>query len=258
MNDLHYRIKGSGPALVLLHGFMESREIWNHFLPALTRNFSVVMIDLPGHGRSNNTDNVHTMPVMAQAVKQILDKENIQNCTMAGHSMGGYVTLAFARLFPELLNGLVLLHSHPDEDDAETIKNRDRSIEIVRKNKGSFISSFIPSLYHEPNQEKFKEEINRQIEIASSMAPEGIIAAQEGMKQRESFVDLLEKISIPVFFIIGKKDARANLPALLEHIGRPSHSEAMLLDNVGHMGFLEASNEVLSSLQHFAIKCSGV
>jgi pimeloyl-ACP methyl ester carboxylesterase len=198
------------------------------------------------------------MPMMAESVKKILDKENIHQCTMMGHSMGGYVTLAYAALYPEALNGLVLLHSHPDADTSEAAKNRERAIELIRNDKGGFISSFIPSLYYEPNREHFREQINRQIEIARSMKPESIIAAQQGMKQRKSSVTLIETIQVPILFIIGKQDTRANLPRLLEHLGRPAHSEALILDRVGHMGFLEASHEILSTLHHFAVKCSGV
>lgn len=258
MNSVHYQIKGSGPAIVLLHGFMESMEMWHPFLPSLTKDFSVVMIDLPGHGKSQCIDKVHSMPLMAKQVKKVLDKENIYRCTMIGHSMGGYVSLAFGRSYPEYLNGLVLFHSHPDKDNEEAKKNRERTIEIVKKDKAGFISRFVSSLYHEPNRERLKFKIERQQEVAGNMKPEGITAALEGMKARESAVSFLEETSIPILFIIGKQDSRANHKRLLEHIGRPSHSEALILDQVGHMGFHEAEHVTLNTIHNFALKCAGL
>lgn len=258
MNSVHYQIKGSGPAIVLLHGFMESLEMWHPFLPSLTKDFSVVMIDLPGHGKSKCFDDVHSMPLMAEQVKKVLAKENISHCTMIGHSMGGYVSLAFGKSYPEYLNGLVLFHSHPDKDTEEAKRNRERTIEIVKKDKAGFISNFVRSLYHEPNRDKLKYKIERQQEIAKKMKPEGIIAALKGMKDRESTVGFLEETNIPVLFIIGKQDSRANHERLLKHIGRPAHSEALILDQVGHMGFHEAEHVTLNTIHSFALKCAGL
>jgi pimeloyl-ACP methyl ester carboxylesterase len=258
MNSVHYQIKGSGPAIVLLHGFMESMEMWHPFLPSLTKDFSVVMIDLPGHGKSKCIDETHSMPLMAEQVKKVLDKENIYQCTIIGHSMGGYVSLAFGRSYPGYLNGLVLFHSNPDEDSEEAKNNRERTIEIVKNDKAGFISSFVSSLYYEPNREKLKYRIERQQEIAKTMKPEGIIAALKGMKVRESSTEFLETTTIPILFIIGKQDSRANHKRLLQHIGRPSHSEALLLDQVGHMGFHEAEHVTLNTIHSFALKCAGL
>ncbi len=258
MNKIHYQIKGSGPDIVLLHGFMESLEMWHPFLPSLTKDFSVVMIDLPGHGKSKCLDEVHSMPLMAEQVKKILEKENISKCTMVGHSMGGYVALAFAKEYPEYLNGLSLFHSHPFPDTEEARRNRARTIEIVEQDKAGFISSFVSSLYFEENRDRLKQKIERQKEIAREMKPEGITAALKGMKEREGSLDFLAETNIPMLFIAGKKDTRADLDKLLKAVALPSHSEVLILDRVAHMGFYEAPDKTLNTLHYFALKCSGL
>ncbi len=258
MNKIHYQIKGSGPDIVLLHGFMESLEMWHPFLPSLTKDFSVVMIDLPGHGRSKCLEEVHSMPLMAEQIKKVLDKENIRKCTLVGHSMGGYVALAFAKKHPEYLNGLSLFHSHPFPDTEEARRNRTRTIELVEQDKSGFISSFVSSLYFEENRERLKPEIERQKEIAREMDPDGIIAALKGMKERPGSMDFLAQTDIPVLFIAGKKDTRADIDKLMTAIATPAHSEALILDKVAHMGFHEATNETLNTLHYFALKCSGL
>ncbi|MCF8330835.1 MAG: alpha/beta fold hydrolase [Bacteroidales bacterium] len=258
MNKIHYRIKGTGPALVLLHGFMESSEMWHPFLPSLVKDFSVVMIDLPGHGKSYNLGSIHSMEAMAETVKSVLNKESISKCTMTGHSMGGYVGLAFAKKYPTNLNGLVLLHSHPDEDSEEARKNRDKTIDIIKKDKKDFISTFIPSLYFEINRKPLIHKIEKQIQIARSMKPEGIIAALRGMKERKSSVDFLHKTNIPVLFIVGKQDSRVNINRLLELIAIPEHCECLILGHVAHMGFHEAEYKTMSTIHHFGLKCAKV
>ncbi|MFO8086784.1 MAG: alpha/beta hydrolase [Bacteroidales bacterium] len=258
MNSLHYQIKGSGPPMVLLHGFMESLDLWQPYLPSLTKDFSVVMINLPGHGNSPVLSDTHSMDMMAKEVKKILDKEHINRSTIIGHSMGGYVSLEFARLFPDYLNGITLFHSHPDADTAEAKNNRDRTIELVRQKKENFISTFIPSLYAEANRNHLKTTIDQQIKKARTMSAQGIIAALKGMKERQSAVELIQTLNLPFLFIVGKQDSRIRYERMLEIIGMPKHSEALLLEKVGHMGFHEAEYECMTSIHNFVRKCSRV
>ena len=258
MNTIHYEIKGSGPAMVLLHGFMESLEMWYPFLPSLCKDFSVVMIDLPGHGKSVSPKKEYSMEFMADKIKEILDKEGIKKCTMIGHSMGGYVTLAFAKAYPGILNGIALFHSHPDADTPEAMKNRERTINIVKKDKTGFIREFIPSLYAEQNRQMLQSQIDRQKEIAAQMDPDGIIAALQGMKERKDSIDFISSTSLPILFIVGKQDSRVQLKRIQELVIMPHHSEALILDKVGHMGFHEAEYECVTTLHTFAQKCFGV
>ena len=255
MNTIHYEIKGSGPAIVLLHGFMESLEMWYPFLPSLCKDFSVVMIDLPGHGKSKTLSDTHSMELIAEKIKEILDKEGIKTSTMIGHSMGGYAALAFAKSYPQSLNGLALFHSHPDADTKDAQKNRERTINIIKQNKAGFISEFIPSLYAENNIERLQSEIERQKEIAGQMAADGIIAALRGMKDRDDSIDFIRQTRIPVLFIAGKQDSRIELKRLQELIMMPAHGEALILDDVAHMGFHEAEHACMTTIHTFAQKC---
>ncbi|MDR2906904.1 MAG: alpha/beta hydrolase, partial [Bacteroidales bacterium] len=101
-SNIHYRRSDSDKnPLVLLHGFMESEAIWDKFFNVLGKDRCVITLDLPGHGQTPQMADVHTMPLMAQCVKDVLDAENIDKTTVIGHSMGGYVALEFAYLYPE-------------------------------------------------------------------------------------------------------------------------------------------------------------
>ena len=115
--EIYFDDIGEGNVIVLLHGFLESTEIWKDFAKKLSKNFRVISIDLPGHGKSEIIDEVHSMDLMAKEVRNILEISGINKCVMVGHSMGGYTAIAFAKKFRRFLKGLILFHSHVEADN---------------------------------------------------------------------------------------------------------------------------------------------
>lgn len=251
---IFYNINGAGNTLVFLHGFTESADIWNDFSENLSKYYSILTIDLPGHGNSEALNGEHTMEEMAHIVKSVLDFNNIKNCLIVGHSMGGYVALAFAEAFPEYLKGLCLFHSSALDDTPEIKLNREKTIKIVKKNKFSYLKQFIPDLFAPENKIKFTSEIKKLIDCSEAMSSEGIINSITGMKNRKTRTDVLAKINVPVLFIAGKKDNRIPVEKIIQQIILPHHSESLILGNVGHMGYIEARELTLNTILNFSIK----
>lgn len=249
-SPVNYTITGKGPTLVLLHGFTESLDIWTHFANELSSDFRVICIDLPGHGKSACIGEVHTMELMAECVKYILDKQQINECVMIGHSMGGYVTLAFAEKYSNMLKGIGLFHSSAMPDTPEGKLNRARAIEFINSNHIGFIGSFIPDLFAPENRERLKNEIEQLVVVARQMSKESIIASQKGMMERKDQRELLKTLDIPFLFIAGKKDSRVPFEKVLEQIALPKDCVSLFLENIAHMGYLEAPEKTL-----YAIKC---
>lgn len=252
---LVYTHEGSGDALVLLHGFTESKSMWKHFAVQLSRHFTVVTIDLPGFGESACIEEVHSMSLMAEGVKTILDHLNIKRCVMTGHSMGGYVAFSFARKYPRMLQGLVVFHSHPFEDTPEGKVNRKRALEVIRNNKFGYLSQFIPSLFPDTVREKYQTEIQEMVEEASSLSREAILAAMTGMLEREDETETLRNATYPVLFIIGLLDSRFPHDQTMKMLQLPRQAEALILREVGHMGFIEAREETLQVIRDFGRRC---
>jgi pimeloyl-ACP methyl ester carboxylesterase len=244
--------EGEGKVIVLLHGFTENSRIWSNYSKLLSKKYRVLSIDLPGHGKSSRFDNIHTMELMADAVQGVLKKAGVTKCLMIGHSMGGYVTLAFAEKYPAMLKGFGLFHSHCFADSPEDVKNRNRTISIVEKDKFGFMAQFIPGLFPPDVHKKFAGEIEKLVQRSSKMEKESVIAALEGMKIRKDQASLLKDTSLPVLFILGLKDAKAPVPRLWEMISLPARSQVLLLKTCGHMGFIEAPEECLGAIQGFA------
>jgi pimeloyl-ACP methyl ester carboxylesterase len=249
--NIRYKVSGKGNTTVLLHGFTESLAIWENFSEVLSLENKIICIDLPGHGKSGCIGKVHSMEAMASCVKAVLDTEKVKECIMIGHSMGGYVALAFAELFPKMIRGLGLFHSSALPDTPEGKLNRTRSIEVIKANHGEFISSFIPDLFAPENRTSLEKEIAILVECARKMTKESIIACQSGMMERSDKRHILEQLPVPFLFIAGKKDTRVPYAKVLEQMALPNDSVALLLGNIAHMGYLEAPKKTLYALNCF-------
>ena len=253
---ISYHLQGNGENLVLLHGFLESKSIWNKFSEELSKKYCVISIDLLGHGESDSQSEIHTMELMAENVKLVIDHLNIEKTVLIGHSMGGYVALAFAELYPNILSGLGVFHSHALADTPEGKINRGRAIQVVKNNHKSFISMFIPDLFTKENQEIYKAEIEELQSEARNISKESVIASLEGMRHRTDKLKLLANIDVPFAFIIGKQDPRTPLENMYSQIGLPKHAEVLILKNVAHMGYIEDFVTTLSFVNSFVGRCN--
>jgi len=254
--NVHYKISGRGETLVLLHGYLESLEMWSEHQEFLSNKYQVISIDLPGHGLTDNFGDIHTMSFMAEVVYEILQDEKVEKCVMVGHSMGGYTTLAFAEKYPQILKGLGLFHSHASADTDVAKRNRERTIEIIKQDKGHFINEFIPSLFAPDNVEKFADQIEIQMKMANAMPKESVIAAMAGMKERSSTVDILMDSKVPVLFIAGKHDSRIPLEKTLAQAALPTISQILILGDAGHMSWAEEEQKTIAELDGFMQLCN--
>tara|TARA_R110000850_G_scaffold271031_2_gene404659 strand:+ start:55408 stop:56178 length:771 start_codon:yes stop_codon:yes gene_type:complete len=247
-SEIFYTRKGTGKAVVLLHGFLENASMWEPFLDTLKQKHTTIAVDLPGHGKSASIGYVHTMEMMAEAVKEVLLKENILSATFIGHSMGGYVALAFAEKYPQIIEKLVLLNSTSKKDSLERKNNRDRAIELVKQNKKGFLSMAISNLFAEKNRERFKQEITQLKKEALTMPVQGIIATLEGMKIRKDHTLTLAEFSKPKYIISGIQDPIMPYKEQ-EKLAKKCGCTFISLDG-GHMSTIENKDETLNFV-HF-------
>jgi pimeloyl-ACP methyl ester carboxylesterase len=166
--------------------------------------------------------------------------------------MGGYVTLDFAKQFPELLSGICLFHSQAAADNEQAMENRRRTVNIVKLNRAGFIQQFIPDLFAPANVEEFADEIMELQKQAANISAKGIIAALEGMKARSGSLGFVTETKLPILFIAGKEDSKIPIQTIMAQAILPAHSEILILGKVGHMGFIEAKTKTLDVIEGFA------
>ena len=246
---ISYSDTGKGNAVVLLHGFLENQMMWQDLVPELHQKYRVITIDLLGHGESACVGYVHSMEDNAEAVRSVLSKLRIRKAIFVGHSMGGYVALAFAELYPAAVKGLVLLNSTSKADSEERKANRDRAIKAVKKDYIGFVRLSIANLFNPDNRERLVDEIEKTRSEALKTPLQGIVASLEGMKIRKDRETLLRSATYPILLILGKKDPVLNYEDGLKQIENTSIKLVTFPD--GHMSHIENQNELEKVLLDF-------
>jgi pimeloyl-ACP methyl ester carboxylesterase len=246
---IFYSDTGKGNAVVLLHGFLENQTMWQDLIPEWSKKNRVITIDLLGHGESGCLGYVHSMEENAAAVRAVLSKLRIRKAIFVGHSMGGYVALAFAELFPMIVKGLVLMNSTSKADSEERKANRNRAIKTVKKDYTAFVRLSIANLFSVENRKKMIDEIEK-VKLEALKTPlQGVVASLEGMKIREDFEVSFRSATYPKLLILGKKD-----PVLIYEIGvkQMENSDIILVTLAdGHMSHIENREELKTVLLDF-------
>lgn len=250
---LNYEVKGSGNPLVLLHGYLENLKMWKDLAKELSRDYQVVLLDLPGHGESPVFEEVHTMDLMAEKVKETLDYLEISHAMFVGHSMGGYVILALADLFPELVNSFVLQNSTSFPDSEEKKNQRLKAVETAQKNLDTLIKMSIPTLFAENNLNRLKLEIEFTKELARETPLDGVVAALKGMRLRPDRGNVWQDFQGEMGIIVGKQDKAIDPEELVKSLPKRDNISVLELDT-GHMAHWEAPTETLNFIQELAEK----
>ena len=253
---IRYIKEGNGaPVIFLLHGYLETLEVWHELAKSLSKHFTVIRMDIPGHGESEVIGETHSMELLAEAVHSVLQNENVSSFTLVGHSLGGYVSLAFLEAFPNLLNGLVLFHSHPFADAEPVKENREQEIGIVQKGeKRVIVHTNIPKMFANENLQTYQDKIENMRREAMNIPGEGIIAKQKGMIIRKDRSELLQNSVLPFMLIAGKKDNYINYDQVIPRIPLPAGGELITLDQSGHIGFVEERERAIQALDGFVLK----
>lgn len=265
-HDTHisYSVHGSGTAVVLLHGFGEDSRIWDRQVTFLQNHCQLIVPDIPGSGNSallqlaklavpGQRDYV-SIDDYADVVHAILQAEKIDHCLLLGHSMGGYITLAFAEKYPERLTGYGLVHSTAFADSEEKKQMRAKAIETIgRHGAQPFLKNTIPNLFGRAFKEKHPERINQLIDAAAGFTAEALQQYYQAMIHRPDRCEVLKSNRLPVLFVMGTEDMAAPMDDVLKQVSQPGISYIHVLPGCGHMGMWEAPdtlNQLLLAFIH--------
>lgn len=246
---INYYTSGSGEkTLVLLHGFLENSFMWEEYFERWKDDYSLIAIDAAGHGKTDVLGEIHSTSLMADAVDAVLKNEKITKAAFIGHSMGGYIALAFGERYSEKTAGVILLNSTAMADSEIKKADRDRAIKVMEKNASIFIHEAIPNLFADENREKFANDIQRIISEALQTSVEGACACLRGMKVREDKTYLLCEFKFPVHFIAGENDNVIPAESIKIQAGLNKNIQMILLKGSGHMSFLEQAENCYITL----------
>ncbi|MFI3301921.1 MAG: alpha/beta hydrolase [Rikenellaceae bacterium] len=241
--------------VVLLHGYLESMMVWEDFVPLLYKSVRVVTLDIPGHGISIVEGEEHSMDFLATTIHDGLKAIGVERCTIVGHSMGGYVALAMCELFPDMVEGLVLLSSTPNADTPEKKENRLREVALVKAGKKEALANVAPEAgFAVANRGRMKDYILDLVEQVYITEDEGVVALLNGMMNRRDQNEMMRKSATKQMFILGKYDNYIPHDAAQQIVASHPQAECTWLEKSGHMGFLEEPKATAEAILSFVNK----
>ena len=256
-SKIFYRTIGAGKPVVLIHGFAEDGDVWKNQIEFLKNHFYLIIPDLPGTGKSELINDM-SIEGMTEVIKEILrfelHKFPLQGAegVLIGHSMGGYITLAFAEKYPEMLSSIALVHSSAFADNEEKKANRLKSIEFVKKNGAyEFLKAVITDLFTETWATNNQKIVDGQIEKSKSFTDEAIIAYYQAMINRPDRTHVLKSFPKPILFIIGEHDKAVPFEQSMQQCYLPNLAYIHILRNSAHMGMFEETDKLNEALLQF-------
>lgn len=248
---LNYREQGSGPTVILLHGFPMNLHVWDDLAEKLSDSFHVVTADLPGFGKSPGLPEGFTLEDVARTLFRWISEKHFSKPVIVGHSLGGYVTLALAEQKPDSLAGMCLFHSTALADSEEKKQSRTKVLEFIDKQGvEAFTSNFISQLYADPQHSSITRVKNIAVQ-SSRRTVEGYTIA---MRDRKDRTELLKRFSRPILLLAGEKDAGIPVETIRRQAALNPLAEAIILPEVAHMGMFESERTCLKQLQKFIQK----
>ena len=234
------------PPLVLLHGFCESQAIFRHLIPDLLPFCNPITPDLPGFGANPFNPRLHHLDDYGFWLRDYLDGLGLERVVLAGHSMGGYLALAFAEHFPQRILALGLLHTTALADPPEKQENRTKTMAFIEKHgHKAFLEIFVPSLFHSP-QPAWLEELHR---ICSQADPKAIVHLTQIMRDRPDRTQVAAHLPVPLMYVTGAHDALVPPERNQEEWAHIPMAIKKQLAGAGHMGMYENPEAFLEALE---------
>lgn len=254
-SNIYYQKLGNGPCVVFLHGFLESSQIFEEIISVISKTNTCIAIDLPGHGQSQGLNESFNMNDLANLVHAILVHEKISRASFVGHSLGAYISFELLDAFAELVTGICVFHSSAAADSKARKNNRNKAIRLIDKDSSKFLTAFMPHLFAPKNRDLYQSEIKALMQCSENIKIEDVVKMIEAMRDRRDYSDVLKAYNGSKLYIIGKEDPILPSNELVSQ-ARYTRSHFIVLENVGHMGFVEDFQGTLASIMAFKDKCS--
>jgi len=253
-NGIAYYKEGIGNVVVLLHGFPMDKNIWLDLIPVLSSNHQVIAIDIPGLGNSkaHTLNAIHTI---ADQIHDVLQHEQVGKAVFVGHSMGGYIALAYSKRYSKMVKGLCLVHSTLNADTEEKKIMRLKIIDLIKKGgTKAFLRELFPSLFAADNRIIFKLECETLYNRHQTVSPASLIALYEAIMHRQNYTETTWN-EFPMQWIIGEQDQLLDPKDLIALALQSNKSFVSLYPNCGHMSMIENRAQFEKDILEFTNYC---
>lgn len=241
------------PTIVFLHGFLESSEVWADFLHDFPANYQVLCPDLPGYGPDATPPTDYSLEAAAEFVQHYLADRHVHRVLLVGHSMGGFVALAFAEKYPGQVAGLCLFHSSASAEKEEDYERHQRNRDFLQQHGVvAYAEEFLKPQFSPSHRESMTNQVALLQRLAAAVPLETALGGIDALTRRPERYDVLRKATYPVLFIAGKDDKAVPVEKTHQESLLADHSTVLWLANVGHVGFLERPADTRRAIEGFA------
>ncbi|WP_152051928.1 alpha/beta fold hydrolase [Tautonia marina] len=250
---LSFDEQGTGPVVVLLHGFPLDRTMWSSQLGMLSNHHRVIAPDLRGHGQSPTPPGPYRMEDMAADVIETLDAARVEPpYVVGGLSMGGYVALAMAERYPDRLRGLILLNTRAGADSPEAAANREaKATALEQEGSTESLAAMVELLIPETTRNSRPELVDQVVAMIRQTSPIGAAGALRGMAMRPDRLDVLRRLAVPLRVIAGADDAivpEAEAQVMAE---ATPQGDLIVIPGAGHLTPLETPGATNTAIRSF-------
>lgn len=255
MNNIAFSESGHGKPVIFLHGFCETKELWRDFENHLASEFRVISPDLPGFGESPLPTGQFSLEDIAEMLNQWTDEKELDHFTLIGHSLGGYIALAFAKKYPDKMDALGLFHSSVFADTDDKKDTRSKTIDFIKKNSiEAFIDNFVPNLFYKDRHAELREAIEKQKAVGNQTNPTTATNYMAAMRDRPDSIEFAKSFDKPALVIAGVHDASVPFNKSEEQASFFKNVSAHFLQETAHMGMFEREKETLIYVGEFLKK----
>lgn len=252
-SPVFFEKSGSGPAVILLHGFPMHQGVWQDFKKGLT-NYTVYTPDLPGLGKSELPSNKFSLGDIAATMNSWIAAQGISDAVIIGHSLGGYIALEMVKQKPEFFRGLVLFHSTALPDSEEKKESRTKVLGFIEENGVlAFTSNFIQPLFANPQHTSIP--VVKAITVQAGK--EAVMGYTRAMRARNDTTSILRNFSGKILILGGDQDKGISIDSLQEQVINNPRARLYILADSGHMGMFEKPEECLDQIGRFLLELYG-
>ena len=243
---LNSKVTGTGLPVILIHGFSEDLSLWNDLTTTLSQKYKVIALDLPGFGKSKPIESPFSLFEIADLVHDYITKSlKIESFVVLGHSLGGYITLALAKSYPQSVLAFGLINSTSFADTDEKKANREKTIEFINKYGAPFfLQAFVPNLFTPENQTKLSKQVTRILKMGIDL-PDSVLASYMlAMRNRPDLSHLLNQYE-NILLVAGLLDPHFSYKDIISEIGLlKQFNNGHIFENVAHMSMIEAEKQL--------------
>ena len=243
--------KKGDTTILMLHGYLETMYIWEDMYQELSKDFRVIIADLPGHVLSCSAP-VNSMEFIATVCKGILELCGVEKVYIAGHSLGGYAAIRSCIMYPSVFRGLILFNSHPYKESERLTELRQREIQVIGEGKMMVLADLsIPKMYCPSNLRRMDEKIRQTVELCETHDPSGIISSIKGLVAREDTSEYLSKAPIPVMAVFGADDNLVDTAVQIRFAADCPNVRIECLTECGHNSIVEYPTRCCELIRDF-------